>query len=109
MKLIGLEKVLNGLPAAVSKKQAEIRVKMQYTMTEAENTAKRSAPWTDRTGNARGSTYGVQFDEPDAIVGQLGIGVEYGKWLEVAHAGRFRIIRPTMDVAREKLKDRLRR
>lgn len=107
--ITGLDGVFKNLAVTVLVTQHQIRKTMEYTMTEAANTAKRNAPWTDRTGNARASIYGVQFDEPLAIVGQLGIGVEYGKYLELSRQGKYRVIRPTMDVARELFRKRVAR
>lgn len=67
-------------------------------MQEAENEAKRSAPWTDRTGNARRSITGSgpQF-EGEKVVGYLCIGVEYGRYLELSNAGKYRIVWPTIE------------
>lgn len=103
----GIDQAMQKLLLHTETVKDQIRQTMDYTMTEAENKAKRVAPWTDRTGNARSSIYGVQFDEPTAIVGQLGIGVEYGKYLELKNQGKYRVIRPVMDVARELFKKRL--
>ena len=80
---------------------------MDYTVGEAENHAKRTAPWTDRTGNARRSINSKVWNEKDAIVGGLGIGVEYGKYLELSNQGKYRVIRPTMDIAKTKLMNNL--
>lgn len=65
---------------------------------------KANAPWTDRTGNARRSL----IAEAMAAVGQKvlalelrygprGGEVEYAKYLEYSHAGRYSIIAPAID------------
>lgn len=64
-----------------------------------ENEMKRSAPWTDRTGNARQGLH-VEINQ---VVGSmveliLAHGVEYGLWLEVRHAGAYAVINPTIDL-----------
>lgn len=81
---------------------------MDYTMNDAESSAKRSAPWTDRTGNARRSINSRTWKDSDVIIGGLGIGVEYGKYLELCNQGRYRIVRPTIDIAKVKLMSNLR-
>lgn len=81
----------------------ESRVPMaihMYATTAAqklESSAKKHAPWTDRTGHARqrlnckveGVAKGYQL--------VLAHGVEYGKWLELAHEKRFATIQPTIN------------
>lgn len=77
---------------------------MQKGMTEAANHAKMTAPWTDRTGNARNSIFGIV--EPlkgDVIKGHHGIGVDYGKYLELSNQGKYRIVWPTIDYMRSRL------
>ena len=56
-----------------------------------------NAPWTDRTGNARqGLTVVVNLVET-AIVFTLFHTMDYGIWLEVANAGNYAIIMPTIE------------
>lgn len=57
---------------------------------------KANAPWTNRTGDARArlSAWVVRFAAGVTIV--LAHGVDYGKWLEIAHAGRFAIVAPAV-------------
>lgn len=76
---------------------------MEYTMTDAEGYAKQNAPWRDRTGNARGSISHKTISSKDLVTGVIGIGVFYGKYLELSNQGKYRIIRPTVDVYRSKL------
>jgi hypothetical protein len=63
-----------------------------------QNYARSNAPWTDRTGNARQglfATYSGDGEGRHAI--DLFHSVPYGIWLEVRFAGRFSIIRPTIE------------
>ncbi len=54
--------------------------------------------WTDRTGHARDSLTGSYEREGDTHVISLATdNTDYGLILELAHAGRFQIIRPTAD------------
>jgi hypothetical protein len=65
---------------------------------DMERWAKNNAPWTDRTGNARSSLHADVADSPGVVAEiTLSHGVEYGIWLEIAHAGRFAIIAPAID------------
>lgn len=69
--------------------------------TQMEGDARNSAPWTDRTGNARSGLFGTA--ERDAarklVVIYLSHGpdIDYGVWLELAHGGNFQIIMPTVE------------
>ena len=76
---------------------------MEYTMADATSYAKRSAPWKDRTGNARRSIDNKVSATKDVVRGVIGIGVFYGKYLELSRQGKYRIIRPTVDIYRYKL------
>lgn len=63
--------------------------------------AKATAPWTDRTGNARSGLFGTA--ERDAaqklVVIYLSHGpdIDYGIWLELAHGGRFAVVAPVIE------------
>lgn len=62
---------------------------------------KDSAPWTNRTWNARRSLFTALIHEARQTVGILlshGSLIEYSVFLEYAHAGRFAILAPTVDV-----------
>ena len=76
---------------------------------EMENFAKSNASWTDRTGNARRSIKKVDKSDRTAILYYLIIGVNYGVWLEIAHQGKFQILRPTMTIFEPKLQKELKK
>lgn len=67
---------------------------------EAEQWMKETAPWTDRTGNARAGLH-VEVTQAPAVLAELtfahGEDVPYGIWLEIANQGRFAIIAPAVD------------
>ena len=68
------------------------------SMAEAEADAKSSAPWKDRTGNARNSITGTQaVKEGSKYIGHLFIGVFYGVYLELCNHGKFRVVWPTIE------------
>lgn len=79
---------------------------------EMEKTAKRDAPWTDRTGNARRTLAGVNtFGEGEdsekyhiGICGQM----SYSPKLEKGFGGRYAVLMPTLRNYRETALDRIR-
>lgn len=59
-----------------------------------------SAPWMDRTGNARSGLFSVaEQAAADLVTIYLSHGhtVEYGKWLELSHGGMYAVIMPTLE------------
>jgi hypothetical protein len=61
-----------------------------------ENEAKRGAPWTDRTSNARNSIKGEAEADSNAVTAYLSIGMYYGVFLELCNGGKYRIVLPTI-------------
>lgn len=60
---------------------------------------RQSAPWEDRTGNARSGLFSItERAAKDVVTIWMSHGhtVEYGKWLELANAGRYAVIMPTL-------------
>lgn len=65
---------------------------------EIENWMRANAPWTDRTGNARQSLWSDVNEVANMTVELImSHGVDYGKWLELLHSGRYAIITPALD------------
>lgn len=60
--------------------------------------AKKTAPWTDRTGAARNRLEGTTQPMPTAIRILLAHGVDYGLWLELAMEKKYAVIQPTIDL-----------
>lgn len=81
------------LPAYV---ETRLRAIFASAASEGEAAMKAGAPWTDRTGMARGSLSGESSVGGGQAVVTLSHGVEYGIWLEVAHQGRYAIVIPTL-------------
>lgn len=75
-----------------AKFQASIPIVMRSVASQIKAYAKASAPWTDRTGNARqGLQYRTQVSDSEiAII--LYHTMEYGFWLELAHQRRYKIL-----------------
>lgn len=79
------------LGAAVLEERRELLAAVAVT---GEAYAKVNAPWTNRTGAARAGLHGTSDDDSVAI----SHGVDYGVWLELAHAGVWGIIPATLQV-----------
>jgi hypothetical protein len=69
-----------------------------------ENEAKAMAPWTDRTGIARGDLFSNSSASGDGVMIVLGYGENtisrgypYGIALETHNGGRFAIVMPTLE------------
>lgn len=61
-----------------------------------QNEMRTRAPWTDRTGNARAGLMAVAVQRKDHISIYFVHSVYYGKWLELANAGKYQIVYVTM-------------
>jgi len=59
--------------------------------------AQAKAPWKDRTGNARQGLHGGAFSEKNAEVLYIAHTMEYGIYLEKGFAGRYAILKPTIE------------
>lgn len=73
-----------------------VQMVMRYHEPQVESYMKTTAPWTDRTTNARNglSAKYVRSGTVHSIV--CFHQVPYGIWLEVANNGKYRIIVPTL-------------
>ena len=110
LSITGDNEVRNNLSNFGNKIDNNLMSEMELLGLTMENEAKRSRPWTDRTGNARRSIRGAarRIGKDDLQV-VLAIGVDYGVYLELSNGGRYRIIRPTIDSHRKNFIDALRR
>lgn len=68
-----------------------------YHATRAGAYARTNAPWKDRTSNARNGLFAKAERERPIYRIIIAHSVPYGIWLEVRWAGRYAIIRPTVD------------
>jgi len=71
--------------------------------SDIEESAKRDAPWADRTGDARDGLTATVYNDKGLVGVVLYHTVEYGKWLELIQNGRFAIIRPTLEAHAHRL------
>ena len=81
----GQKLVYHALVQYLEQHAAEIKAQMQ-----------REASWQDRTGAARRELRAEVETSGAQVTLYLSQGVEYGKWLELAHGGRFAIVGPTI-------------
>lgn len=61
-----------------------------------ETHAKQTAPWTDRTGNARQTLFSASELAETVVRLYLSHGMEYGVYLELGFQGRYAVILPTL-------------
>lgn len=89
--------LLNQLRTMNARSQAQLATITKKHAVVAEAHMRQGAPWTDDTGFARANlTAHADVEHPSYSI-TLVSGAEYGIWLELAHSGRFQIIKPTID------------
>ena len=69
--------------------------------------ARMNAPWTNRTGAARGSLRGQSTVSGASGAITLSHGVHYGIYLELSNGGRFRILPQALQATEQDLAQRL--
>lgn len=93
-----------GLEIFQDKVDIAVRMYAETSALKLEAHAKDKAPWTDRTGEARKRLKGsVERTSPTIYRIKLAHGVDYGKWLELAHAKRFATIAPTINLKSQEI------
>jgi len=71
--------------------------------------AKSNAPWTDRTTLARKGLHGGAFLDAKTVVTYIAHTMSYGVHLEKGKAGRYAILKPTMDKHKGELRNQVKR
>lgn len=77
---------------AFSPKSAQLENLMQETVDIGAEYAKKYHLWKNRTGMAEKSLYGSVSWERNSVVGNIGHGVSYGVYLELAFQRRYAIL-----------------
>lgn len=108
IRVQGVDQVFAKLQIVRANALVKAAGRMERFSAEMETEAKNNRPWTDRTGNARRSITGSTSINPHVMRSILAIGVTYGVFLELSHAGRFRIVEPTLMSFRPRFLDGLR-
>lgn len=83
----------------VQRARVAIAALMKFIGQKIQDDMRNTAPWTDRTGNARTGLFTVtEKASADLVVLWLSHGhtIEYGKWLELANQGKYAVIMPTL-------------
>lgn len=82
--------------AVKNKKTAALKLYADTAALKLEAEAKRNAPWTDRTSNARNSIQGKAEWRGNELAIQLSGNMNYFVFLELAMEKRWAIIMPTI-------------
>jgi hypothetical protein len=95
------EGMIRALELYGKKALASIYAVAEFIADKMQTEAPQNAPWEDRTGNARSGLFSdVEMEAAEAIVTiylSHGHTIFYGKFLELAHGGRYSIIMPTIE------------
>lgn len=75
---------------------AQVAATMDYFSERVQNDARSSAPWTDRTTNARGGLFAKHTQSATGHRITLYHTMPYGMWLELANGGKYRVIMPVI-------------
>lgn len=90
------DKLIDGFAGFESKAEAAIKMYAENGALALQNSARENARWTDRTGHARQRLTGDSLPVVDGYKLRLAHGVDYGKWLELAHERKYAIIEETI-------------
>lgn len=104
-------------PSAALKKMAEVKQRSMFAAEQVaqngaaklEAEAKRSAPWTDRTGLARQTIRGVSGWEGGKLRCGVTGNMEYSAYLELTHEGKNAVLWPTVQRNREEIMEQFKR
>nr|DAV53538.1 MAG TPA: type I neck protein [Caudoviricetes sp.] len=94
LEIVGGDDVAARLDEALAQVRNSASKAVQFTADECVVQSKHGAPWHDRTGNARKSIHKESLNK--GMTALIGIGMYYGKYLELSHGGKYRIIHPTV-------------
>lgn len=97
-KLHGVDDVIRKLEKWGKQKEHNVTTASKRVVAPMlERYAKANRPWQDRTGNARRGLHSKVVVTTKDIAIQLHHGVHYGLYLELSRAGKYAILRPTID------------
>jgi len=97
--MAGQGDVMSNMRRAHDQRVRASRALLRSYAAEIGNWMRANARWTDRTGNARNSLEGITDFSEDALRLFLKGGgpPDYMVFLELAHAGRYAIVRPALE------------
>lgn len=102
---IDISDVLKNLSDIGTKSEIAIRMYAQEGAKKFENYAKLNRPWTDRTGHARQRLTGYIETNPTNTRVYISHGVDYGKYLELAHEKKYAILLKTVIMCADEVLD----
>lgn len=91
------EKLFANLQSTETKAAKAIRLYAENGALMLQNSARENAPWEDRTAQARQRLTGDVLEVANGYKLRLAHGVDYGKWLELAHERKYAIIEKTIE------------
>jgi hypothetical protein len=87
-----------------------IKKTLDYQAAKSETRMRTTAPWTDRTTNARNGLFAKVYEiDVDSWLLLLSHSVDYGIWLEVINNGEYAAVRPEFLQANREVMRRLSR
>lgn len=93
-----IAELMNGLAELAQTVPGNVLAGAASVAGEMEDYAKRNAPWTDRTGNARRTMTGFAgWDEGGNLLVGISGHMPYSPKLELHYGGRYAILVPTVD------------
>ena len=97
--ITGVDQLAQSLAAHDKKIKRGIAAQFLRAAPEATSYAKKNAPWTDRSGNARAGLHAkaTSIDNGDAFQLLVAHSVFYGIFLETRFSGRYAILMPTVN------------
>lgn len=98
--MAGAEAVIGAFQREHEARMEKSRQAMNYWASEIQNAMRANASWTDRTSNARNSLSATTEFTADTLtlIARGGGPPSYMVYLELAMAGRYAIIRPTLEL-----------
>jgi hypothetical protein len=96
--MAGQEAVVAAMRAEHNRRIDATRALLESFAAEMGNWMQSNAKWTDRTANARNSLNAVVEFGVDAVqlIAQGGGPPDYVKFLELAHGGKYAVVRPCL-------------
>lgn len=92
-----------GLDKLEGRTDAAVRLYADTAATSLQGYAQKNASWVDRSGRARQTLQGWVEPKTNGYRINIGHGVDYGIYLELAHEKRFAIIPNTLNYCSKKI------
>lgn len=92
----GIDLLVKNIAGYDQKAKRAIALRVNLAVPQSVTYAKKNAPWTDRTGNARSGLHASASAEDNVFSLLLAHSVYYGLFLETRWNGKYAIIMPTL-------------